>query len=324
MEILSVVLNNFLFFFFFVGVVFVVTIFPPEGWQLDILISLSRCFLTKVANRLPMEHFRKFNILLSFLWSQKFPAKPCFLLIINVQHLFNAFQIFEKPVLCWFLCCRPACSSCLELITLWYALGNDCSRSFSTFTRAQQVGIRWQQGRGCFLGGLTTASRGLAPGELWAGEDAGHNKLKSELYFHKLLSLGHREFHAKYLQLTGHWALQHLLLLPLHPLLTHGMRSLWVLWRPFNPFRGRSPSNYKYVSPYSSEVELHLTAAFDVILTPTARDEYFIFIAQNWAIWDSQVTEFTIFWTKIHWQNNAQILHLFSSTCKSAGLFLHH
>lgn len=35
-------------------------------------------------------------------------------------------------------------------------------------------------------------------------KETGHNKLKSELYFHKLLSVGHREFHTEYLLLTGH------------------------------------------------------------------------------------------------------------------------
>lgn len=35
------------------------------------------------------------------------------------------------------------------------------------------------------------------------------------MYFHKVLSVGHKEFHAKYLLLTGHCTQQHLLLFPL-------------------------------------------------------------------------------------------------------------
>lgn len=64
----------------------------------------------------------------------------------------------------------------------------------------------WQQGKKslqeCFCG-LTVVSKALAYG-MWTEKEDGHNKLKSELYFHKPLSFGHREFHAKYLLLTGH------------------------------------------------------------------------------------------------------------------------
>lgn len=73
------------------------------------------------------------------------------------------------------------------------------------------------------------------------------------------------------------------------------MRSLQDPWRPFNPSCRRPPLNYKYVSLYSSKVELHVFTAFDVILTPTDLDEYIIFTTQNQAIWDSQATEVTIF-----------------------------
>lgn len=208
---------------------------------------------------------------------------------------------FLRPVFWRFLCCTPAFSSCLMLISLQYKLSNDCNQSISVFTRMQQVAVWVAAGQGesagmLFLGTYCCQQR-FSLGAVWTKKEAGHNKLKSKLYFHKLLSVGHREFHAKYLLLTGHCAWQHLLLLLLVSYLNLWMQSLWDPWGPFNPFYRRSPLNYKYVCPYSSNVELHVFTAFDVILTPTDLGGYILFKTQNWAIWDSQVTEVTIFWT---------------------------
>lgn len=54
-----------------------------------------------------------------------------------------------------------------------------------------------------FLGDLLLSER-FSLGAVLTEKEAEHNKLKNELYFHKLLSVGHSEFHTKILLLSDH------------------------------------------------------------------------------------------------------------------------
>lgn len=57
---------------------------------------------------------------------------------------------------------------------------------------------------GMFFWGTYCCQQGFSLGAVLTEKEAEHSKLKNELYFHKLLSVGHREFHAKILLLSDH------------------------------------------------------------------------------------------------------------------------
>lgn len=57
---------------------------------------------------------------------------------------------------------------------------------------------------GMFFLGTYCCQQRFSLGAVLTEKEAEHNKLKNELYFHKLLSVGHREFHVKILLLSYH------------------------------------------------------------------------------------------------------------------------
>lgn len=78
----------------------------------------------------------------------------------------------------------------------------------------------WQQDKGrlqeCFSRRLPAVSKHLAWGLCGQKKKEVGHKI---MYFHKVLSVGLREFHTEYLLLTGRCSQQHLLLFPLMPYL---------------------------------------------------------------------------------------------------------
>lgn len=127
----------------------------------DILIMV---FSYKIANRLPMEHFRNFSFLLSSLWSQKCLQKQFFLLkkIISSISLtpfrwlrdqfsddFSAVDLLSVPAWCWYYCSINWAMTVIKVSVF----SPECSRLL----------CRWQQGKEslqeCFFGDLLLTAK---------------------------------------------------------------------------------------------------------------------------------------------------------------------
>lgn len=61
-----------------------------------------------------------------------------------------------------------------------------------------------RESAGMVFWGTYCCQKRFSLGAVLTGKEAEHSKLKNELYFHKLLSVGHREFHAKVWLLSDH------------------------------------------------------------------------------------------------------------------------